>query len=54
MSFWDELSEGIQVFGVKEMEELLLDWLVSFLMAEEQDMLMSSYLGVSLLSFLGR
>ena len=34
------LSEGIQELGVTEVEELLLDWLYSFLTAEEQDRLM--------------
>ena len=31
------LSEGIGELGVTEVEELLLDWLYSFLTAEEQD-----------------
>ena len=42
------LSEGIQELGVTEVEELLLDWLYSFLTAEEQDRLMGWHLGVSL------
>ena len=42
------LSEGIQELGVTEVEELLLDWLNSFLAAEEQDRLMAWHLGVSL------
>ena len=42
------LSEGIQELGVTEVEELLLDWLYSFLTAEEQDRLMGWQLGVSL------
>ena len=42
------LTEGIQELGVKEVEELLLDWLYSFLTAEEQDRLMAWHLGVSL------
>ena len=42
------LSEGIQELGVKEVEELLLDWLFSFLTAEEQDRLTGWRLGVSL------
>ena len=46
--FRDLLSEGIQELGMAEMEELLLDWLYSFLTAEEQDRLMAWHLGVSL------
>ena len=42
------LSEGIQELGVTEVEELLLDWLYSFLTAEEQDRLTGWHLGVSL------
>ena len=42
------LSEGIQELGVTEVEELLLDWLYSFLTPEEQDRLTSWHLGVSL------
>ena len=42
------LSEGIQELGVTEVEELLLDWLYSFLTAEEQNRLMAWHLGVSL------
>ena len=42
------LSEGMQELGVTEVEELLLDWLYSFLTAEEQDRLMAWHLGVSL------
>ena len=34
------LSEAIQDLGVMEVEELLLDWLYSFLTPEEQDRLM--------------
>ena len=34
------LSEGIQELGVTEVEELLLDWLYSFLTPEEQDRLL--------------
>ena len=30
-AFRDLLSEGMQEFGVTEVEELLLDWLYSFL-----------------------
>ena len=33
------LSEGIQELGVTEVEELLLDWLYSFLTVEDQDRL---------------
>jgi len=33
------LSEGMQELGVTEVEELLLDWLYSFLTVEEQDRL---------------
>ena len=42
------LSEGIQEIGVTEVEELLLDWLYSFLTTEEQDRLTGWHLGVSL------
>ena len=42
------LTEGIQELGVKEVEALLLDWLYSFLTAEEQDRLMACHLGKSL------
>ena len=45
------LSEGIQelgVLGVTEVEKLLLDWLDSFLTAEEQDRLTGWHLGMSL------
>ena len=42
------LSEGVQKLGVTEVEELLLDWLYSFLTAEEQDRLVGWHLGVSL------
>ena len=42
------LSEGIEELGVKEMEKLLLDWIYSFLIAEEQDRLMAWHLGVRL------
>ena len=47
-SFRGLLSEGIQELGVTEVEELLLDWLYSFLTAEEKDRLMAWHLGVSL------
>ena len=46
--FRDLLSEGIEELGVKEVEELLLDWLYSFLTVEEQDRLVACHLGVSL------
>ena len=42
------LSEGIEELRVTEVEELLLDWLYSFLTAEEQDRLMGWHLVVSL------
>ena len=41
------LSEGIQNRGVTEVEELLLDWLYSFLTEAEQDRLLTCHLGVS-------
>ena len=41
------LSEGMQELGVTEVEELLLDWLYSFLTAEEQDRLTGWQLGMS-------
>ena len=40
------LSEGMQELGVKEVEELLLDWLYSFLTAEEQDRMVAWQPGV--------
>ena len=42
------LTEGIQELGVTEVEELLLDWLNSFLTMEEQDRLLGWHLGLSL------
>ena len=42
------LSEGMQELGVTVVEELLLDWLYSFLTVEEQDRLLGWHLGVSL------
>ena len=42
------LSEGIQDLGELAVTELLLDWLYSFLTAEEQDRLLGWHLGVSL------
>ena len=41
------LSEGMQELGVTQVEELLLDWLYSFLTPEEQDRLTGWHLGVS-------
>ena len=38
-AFRDLLSEGIQELGLTEVEELLLDWLYSFLTAQEKDRL---------------
>ena len=42
------LSEGMQELGEPVVEELLLDWLYSFLTVEEQDRLTGWHLGVSL------
>ena len=42
------LSEEMQELGVTEVEELLLDWLYSFLIPEEQDRLTGWHLGVRL------
>ena len=42
------LSEDMQELGITDLEELLLDWLYSFLTAEEQDRLLGWQLGVSL------
>ena len=42
------LSGGVQGLGEPVVEELLLDWLYSFLTAEEQDRLTGWHLGVSL------
>lgn len=44
-AFRDFLSEGIQEHGLTEVEELLLAWLNSFLIAEEQDRLMAGTWG---------
>ena len=41
------LSEGMQELGVTEVEELLLDWLYSFLTVEEQDRLTGWHLGLN-------
>lgn len=42
------LTGGIQDLGEPVVEELLLEWLYSFLTGEEQDRLTSWHLGVSL------
>ena len=42
------LAGGIQDLGEEAVEELLLDWLNSFLTPENQDRLTSWHLGVSL------
>ena len=42
------LSEGMQELGEAVVEELLMDWLYSFLTVEEQDRLTGWHLGVSL------
>ena len=42
------VSEGIQKLGAKEVEDLLLDRLYSFLTVEEQDRLTGWHLGVNL------
>ena len=42
------LSGGVQDLGEPVVEELLLDWLYSFLTVEEQDRLTGWHLGVSL------
>ena len=42
------LSGGVQDLGELVVEELLLDWLYSFLTVEEQDRLTAWHLGVSL------
>jgi hypothetical protein len=42
------LAEGMQDLGERVVEELLLDWLYSFLTLEEQDRLLGWHLGVSL------
>ena len=42
------LYGGIQDLGEPMVEELLLDWMYSFLTAEKQDRLMAWHLGVSL------
>ena len=47
-AFRDLLSEGMQELGVTVVEELLLDWLYSFLTVEEQDRLTGWHQGVSL------
>ena len=47
-AFRSLLTEGIQRLGMTEVEELLLDWLYSFLNAEAQDRLTGWRLGVGL------
>ena len=47
-AFRGMLSEGMQELGLTEVEELLLDWLYSFLTPEEQDRLTGWHLGVRL------
>ena len=47
-AFRQWLSGGVQNIGEQVMEELLLDWLYSFLTVEEQDRLTGWHLGVSL------
>ena len=42
------LSGGVQDLGEPVVEKPLLDWLYSFLTAEEQDRLLGWHLGVSL------
>ena len=42
------LTEGMEELGEPVVEELVLDWLYSFLTVEEQDRLMGWHLGVSL------
>ena len=42
------LADGIQDLGEPVVEELLLDWLYSFLTTEEQDRLTAWLLGVSI------
>ena len=42
------VSKGIQELGAKEVEDLLLDRLYSFLTVEEQDRLTGWHLGVNL------
>ena len=42
------LSGGVQDLGEPVVEELLLDWLYSFLTVEEQDRLTGWHLGVNL------
>ena len=47
-AFRQWLSGGVQDLGEPVVEELLLDWLYSFLHAEEQDRLTGWHLGMSL------
>ena len=48
-AFSQRLSGGVQDLGESVVEELVLDWLYSFLTVEEQDRLTGWHLGVSLL-----
>ena len=43
-SFRGLLSEGMKELGVTEVEELLLEWLYSFLTRQEQDRLLGWHL----------
>ena len=45
-AFRDELSEGLQELGIKEVKKLLLDWLNPFLTVEDQVRLTGWRLGV--------
>ena len=47
-AFRQWLSGGVQDLGEPVVEELLLDWLYTFLTVEEQDRLLGWHLGVSL------
>ena len=47
-AFRQWLSGGVQDLGELVVEELLLDWLYSFLTVEEQDRLTGWHLGVSI------
>ena len=46
-AFRQWLSGGVQDLGEPVVEELLLDWLYSFLTEAEQDSLLAWHLGVS-------
>ena len=45
-AFRDELSEGLQELGIKEVKKLFLDWLNPFLTVEDQVRLTGWRLGV--------